>query len=228
MSENIKPVFEDCIAEINNEINKRKNKWNLTVLAWMDFEDVSQILRIHIYKKWHLYDHSRPLGPWINRVISSQIKNLIRNHYGNYSRPCLRCAASEGDNLCAIYKEQCSKCPVYAQWEKTKKSAYNTKLPVSLEMHTQEVYSMSEDSIDIERSAKNLHDKMQKVLKPFEWRIYQMLYIENKGEEEVAQHMGYRTSEKGRAPGYKQMKNMKKVIMEKVNKVVYGGEIDIY
>ena len=84
-----KPSFEDSIDVINVEINKRKGKWNLTVLAWMDFQDVSQILRIHIFKKWDLYDPEKPLAPWINRIISNQIKNLIRNNYGNYARPCL-------------------------------------------------------------------------------------------------------------------------------------------
>ena len=77
------PNFEESIDQINTEIIKRRSKWNLTVLAWMDFEDVAQILRIHIYKKWDLYDPSQPLGPWINRIISNQIKNLIRNNYGN-------------------------------------------------------------------------------------------------------------------------------------------------
>ena len=89
--------FENHIQVIDAEINKRRSKWNLSVLAWMDFQDVAQILRIHIYKKWHLYDQSKPLGPWLNRIISNQIKNLIRNNYGNYCRPCLKCAAAEGE-----------------------------------------------------------------------------------------------------------------------------------
>ena len=72
-----KPSFEDSIDVINVEISKRKGKWNLTVLAWMDFQDVSQILRIHIFKKWDLYDSEKPLAPWINRIISNQIKNFF-------------------------------------------------------------------------------------------------------------------------------------------------------
>ena len=55
--------FEDCIQVVDTEINKRRSKWNLTALAWMDFDDVSQILRIHIYKKWHLYDQAKLLAP---------------------------------------------------------------------------------------------------------------------------------------------------------------------
>ena len=99
--------FEDCIEKINQEIAKRKNKWNLTAINWMDFDDVSQILRLHIYKKWDLYDQSQPLAPWLNRIISNQIKNLIRNNYGNYSRPCLKCAAAESNDLCKIYEKHC-------------------------------------------------------------------------------------------------------------------------
>ena len=79
--------FEESIDFINQEIKKRRNKWCLTSLNWIDFDDVSQIIRIHIYEKWHLYDKDKPLGPWLNRIISNQIKNLIRNNYGNYSRP---------------------------------------------------------------------------------------------------------------------------------------------
>jgi hypothetical protein len=151
--------FEDKISEINQEINKRRHKWNLTTLAWMDFSDVSQILRIHIYKKWNLYDPKKPLAPWVNRIVSNQIKNLIRNNYGNYSRPCLRCAAAEQEDGCTIYASQCSKCPLYAKWEKSKKSAHDIKLPVALENHTQEVHNIIEDEIDIEKTAKKLKIK---------------------------------------------------------------------
>ena len=220
------PIFEDCIAEINTEINKRKSKWSLTALTWMDFDDVAQILRIHIYKKWALYDPARPLGPWINRVISSQIKNLIRNNYGNYSRPCLKCAANEGEDLCSIYTKQCSECPLYAQWEKTKKGAYDTKLPLPLEHHTQEVFSRTEDALDIDKTGENLHKRMFVVLKPTEWRIYKALYVDNITEDAVAQLLGYKTTEENRSPGYKHIKNIKKSIIAKVKKVLRNGEID--
>ncbi len=220
------PSFEESIDQINTEIIKRRPKWNLTVLAWMDFEDVAQILRIHIYKKWELYDSAKPLGPWINRIISNQIKNLIRNNYGNYARPCLKCAAAEADKSCYIYKNQDSTCPLYAHWEKTKKSAHDAKLPVSLEDHPQEVFSMNSDTIDIEKLADKLHTKMKKILKPIEWKVYQYLYMEYKTEEEVAKLMGYRTSEKNRIPGYKQIKNIKKSIITKVKKVLSRGDID--
>ena len=220
--------FEDKISEINQEINKRRHKWNLTTLAWMDFSDVSQILRIHIYKKWNLYDPKKPLAPWVNRIVSNQIKNLIRNNYGNYSRPCLRCAAAEQEDGCTIYASQCSKCPLYAKWEKSKKSAHDIKLPVALENHTQEVHNIIEDEIDIEKTAKNIHTKMQQILKPIEWKFYELYYIKHKSEEESAKLMGYKTTEKNRKIGYKQVKNLKKSIMIKVKKYLYNGDIDIH
>jgi RNA polymerase sigma factor (sigma-70 family) len=220
--------FEDKISEINQEINKRRHKWNLTTLAWMDFSDVSQILRIHIYKKWNLYDPKKPLAPWVNRIVSNQIKNLIRNNYGNYSRPCLRCAAAEQEDGCTIYASQCSKCPLYAKWEKSKKSAHDIKLPVTLENHTQEVHNIIEDEIDIERAAKNIHAKMQQILKPIEWKFYELYYIKHKSEEESAKLMGYKTTEKNRKIVYKQVKNLKKSIMIKVKKYLYNGDIDIH
>jgi DNA-directed RNA polymerase specialized sigma24 family protein len=219
--------FESRILEINQEINKRRHKWSLTTLAWMDFSDVSQILRIHIYKKWNMYNQKQPLAPWVNRIVSNQIKNLIRNNYGNYSRPCLKCAAAEQEDSCTIYGSQCAKCPLYAKWEKSKKSAHDIKLPVALENHTQEVFSMKEDLTNIERTAKNIHGKMIQVLKPIEWKFYNLVYIQHKTEEEAAKIMGYRTSEKNRSAGYKQVKNLKKSIMLKVRKYLYNGEIDI-
>ena len=223
-----KSSFESKISEINQEINKRRHKWSLTTLAWMDFSDVAQILRIHIYKKWNMYDQKQPLAPWINRIVSNQIKNLIRNNYGNYSRPCLKCAAAEGEDGCSIYATQCNKCPLFAKWEKSKKSAHDIKLPVTLENHTQEVHNIIEDEIDIDRAAENIHKKMHQILKPIEWKFYSLHYMQHKSEEESAKLMGYKTSEKNRKIGYKQVKNLKKAIMIKVKKHLYNGDIDIY
>jgi len=219
--------FEENIYLIDKEIRKRKGEWTLTALSWMDFDDISQILRIHIYKKWFLYDQKKPLGPWINTIITNQIKNLIRNNYGNYSRPCLKCAASEGDDLCSIYTKQCNACPLYAHWEKNKKQAYDIKLPVTIENHTNEISEMPSESIDIDLNANNIHEYMMKNLKPLELKIYNYLYIEHKTELEVAKLMGYKTNEKGRSPGYKQIKNIKKNIIIKVKKALVDGEIEI-
>ena len=44
--------FEDKSEEIDGEIAKRKGKWQLNALSYMDFDDVSQLLRLHIFSKW--------------------------------------------------------------------------------------------------------------------------------------------------------------------------------
>ena len=111
-------TFEDSLAEINEEISKKRGKWNLKALAWMDYEDVAQIIRFHIFKKWHLYNPDKKLRPWVRTIISNQIKNLIRNNYTNFVKPCAKCAAAIGDNGCEIYKVQSSECPLYKNWGK--------------------------------------------------------------------------------------------------------------
>lgn len=222
-----KPSFEESLPIIDEEIKKRRSKWTLTALSWMDFNDVAQILRIHIYNKWSLYDSSQPLKPWVNTIISNQITNLIRNNYSNYSRPCLKCAAAEGENLCHLYGTQCNMCPLYAYWEKRKKNAYNIKLPVSMENHLNEVFEMESEAINVESTAKNIHNYMKKTLKPLEYEIYRLLYIEHKTELDVAKSKGYKTSEQNRSPGYKHIKNIKKTIINKIKQALIDGDIDI-
>jgi hypothetical protein len=222
-----KPSFEESINQINQEIAKRKSKWNLTAINWMDFNDVAQILRIHINKKWNLYDKSKPLAPWVNRIISNQIKNLIRNNYSNFARPCLKCAAAGPEDSCSIYGSQCTKCPLFSHWFKNKKNAHDAKLTLALDNHIQEINNLEFNQVNFEETADNIHKKMQKVLKPIEWKVYNYLYIQQKEEEEVAKLMGYRTSEKNRTAGYKQIKNIKKIIIFKVKKHLYNGDIDI-
>ena len=219
--------FEDHIEQIDAEIKKRKSKWNLTALSWMDFDDVSQILRIHIFKKWHLYDPQKPLNPWINRIISNQIKNLIRNNYGNYCRPCLKCAAAESGDLCYIYGKQSESCPLFANWMKTRKQAYDAKLPVSINDHEIEINAAEYSDIDIFALMEKLNEKMKEILKSSELKIYKALYIDNMSEEDAATLMGYKTNEKNRVPGYKQIKNVKKSIIVKVKKIIASGEIEI-
>ena len=41
-------TFEDAYPVIKSEIEKKKHKWTLTSLAWISYEDVSQIILLHI------------------------------------------------------------------------------------------------------------------------------------------------------------------------------------
>ena len=61
-----------------------------------------------------------------------------------------------------------------------------------------------------------------------ELTVYRYLYIENLEEEDVAKKMGYKTNEKNRSPGYKQIKNIKKSIIKKVKKLLEKDDVDIF
>lgn len=223
-----RPTFEDSLPLIDAEIAKRRHKWNLTSISWMDYDDVSQIIRIHIFRKWHQYQPGRPLAPWLNTIITNQIRNLIRNLYSNFTRPCLKCAAALDGDKCHIYGEQCADCPLFAHWQKRKQPATNIKMPVSMEKHTHEVHAIFDDSIDVSRFADAVHEQMKLVLKPVEWLVYEGLYITHRDEADIAKDLGFVSNETGRNPGYKQMKNIRKTIMAQVRRCLANGDIDIF
>ena len=226
MSKIKRPKFEDCLDIINQEILKRKSKWNLSSIAWMDFDDVAQIIRIHIHQKWKQYNPEKSLQPWISIIITNQIRNLVRNHYTNYARPCLRCDAAVDSDGCKIYKEQCDACPLYAHWKKNKQPATFVKLPLSIENHSNEVFEMSENSNYQQGDEQKLHIVMKRILKPIEYTVYKGLYIDNKEEAEVAKSLGFISNEKGRAPGYRQLKNIQKSIIIKARKHIEEQGLD--
>lgn len=230
-----KASYEDKSVDIDAEIKKRRGKWFLDSLAWFDFEDVEQIIRAHIYKKWDQWDQSRGLTPWINKIITNQMKNILRNNYSNFVRPCLGCPFNQSgpaksgsiDCLCGFTKSgsQDSTCPLYAKWEKTKKSAYDIKMALALENHSHEVYAMHDLSFNIEQSQERLNVHMEGELSPKQFAVYRLLFIEYKDEEDVAKIMGYKTSEKGRKAGYKQIKNLKKVFKLKAQEILKREDI---
>jgi len=117
---------------------------------------------------------------------------------------------------------------LFSNWEKTKKAAHDVKIPVPLENHEQEVFSLHDDKSDLKENIQRVHKKMKETLRPLEWKVYELLYIKNLSEEEAARKMGYKTSEKNRSPGYKQIKNLQKNIINKVKKLIERGEVDIF
>lgn len=232
--------FEDKFEDINLEIRKRRGKWFLDSLSWFDFEDVEQIIRAHIFKKWDQWDQSRPLGPWINKIITNQMKNILRNNYSNFVRPCLNCPFNQSrsgkdpgitpGSLCGFTSSglQDSECPLYLKWSKTKKAAYDIKMAVTIEHHTHEVGSIQDTQVDIEEAAGKLAKAMKEALPEKQYKVYDMLYVQHMDEEEVAKVMGYKTSERGRKAGYKQLKNLKKIFKDKAASILDKGEIIIY
>jgi len=227
-------TYEEKYDVIEEELRKRQGKWFLTSLAWIDFDDVKQIIRTHVYKKWGQWDQARPLKPWLNRIISNQLKNILRNYYSNFAKPCLSCpfnqsgVSEEGHvGLCGFTKSgtQCGECPLYAKWEKTKKAAYDIKMAVTLESHMHQLRETQGSSFEIEEAERKLHAEMKLVLSEKNYSTYQMLFVENLTDEEVAAKLGYRTTEKGRKAGYKQIKNLKKQFKQKAEKILQTKDI---
>lgn len=217
-----RPEFSDCIYIIDSELQKRKSRWRLNSIAWMDFDDVCQKIRLHIFNKWDQWDNKRALRPWINTIITNQMTNLVRNNYSSFSKPCLQCKYNQGGNLCEVYGLQNSECSEYLKWENGKKDAYSVKMPVSLDSSIidqngekkQQALDIADNYsyIDYDAKASSFHQSMKMKLTSIDWKVYSLLYIENLDEIEAAKLMGYKTSEKNRSPGYKQIKKIKNKI----------------
>lgn len=223
--------FEEKQDIVNNEIRKRRSRWFLSSVTYLDFDDVSQILRAHIHKKWHLWDQSKQLEPWLNRVISNQIKNLIRNNYGVFAKPCVNCPFNEGScvemNACSFTKSgvQTTECPLYKKWTKSKQHEFNIKMPTSFEVHDFELKTHNLDHVDLEIAANRMHEKMKDRLNQKQFLAYNLLYIKNTPEEQVAKRLGYKTSEKNRTAGYRQIKNLKNFFQATAKRILEEEDI---
>lgn len=224
---NIKPTFESCLDLIEELLEKRKYKWQIKAIAWIDFDDVKQIIKLHLFKKWEKYQPDKPLEPWINAIINHQMINIGRNIYTIHARPCLKCPSNEGNDLCGVTPsgKQCEECPVYKKWAKTKKSAFDIQLALPIVNHEQEVHDIAYDDLDINTATEIIHKEMKKILKPHEWRVYECLYIFNLSEHETAKRCGFKSSE-GRSPGYARIKQIQKVIINQVKKL--KNKIDFF
>jgi hypothetical protein len=235
MNKKEKTKFEEMYDIIDKVIKKRRSKWRLKAITWFDFEDIEQIIKLHIFNKWKLWDQSRPIEPWVNRVATNQIRNIIRNNYTSFAKPCISCQfnTSKGieisfDNACSLTPSniQCNECKLYAKWEKTKKAAYDIKITVSLENHKN--YHLSEEDVvyrDYIKAESKLHSLMEKNLSSKHFFIYKMFFIDCLSDDEVAGILKFKTNEKGRKAGYKQIKNLKKALFLKAKKIIEENDI---
>ena len=224
--------YEEKIDIINGEIRKRKNKWFLDSMPWISFEDVEQIIRVHIFQKWDQWDQKRELKPWINKIITNQFKNILRNYYLNFAKPCSSCpfdSSAAGENFCSFTKSglQDTTCPLYAKWNKSKKNAHDVKIPLRLDAQEYESSVFKGESFRVDGAIEKIQEYLKEELSERQYQIYHMLFVENKSEDEVAKQLGYKTNEQGRTAGYKQIKNMRKFFKEKVIKIIKNKDIII-
>ena len=225
-----KKRFEDYIEVIETAIRKQRSRWRLDCIAWFDFEDVEQVIKLHIYKKWDMWDQKRPLEPWINIIVTNQIRNLVRNHYGNYIKPCATCKYNMGDDACSYTLSKVqngAECRKYRQWEKTKKVAFDLKIAVPSENHLHELSYDPESEMCFNSCIDKLNYYMRICLSEVHYAAYEMLYFKDATEEDVAKMMGYKTNEKKRKAGYRQVKNLKKMFQEKAAEIIQQHDIII-
>ena len=89
------------------------------------------------------------------------------------------------------------------KWERTKKSAYDIKMAVSIDGTSHEAHSITKKEYDIISAEERLHAEMKLQLGERQYKVYDLLYVQHKDEAEVAKEMGYKTSESGRKAGYR-------------------------
>ena len=205
--------YEDKTEIINEEIRKRFNNWKLTFIHWIDFEDVSQLIKIHIFVKWNKWDQSRPFEPLVNRLITRRMINITRDYSKGIFPPCFNCkynAGKDGDKyLCKKTPSgiQSSECSIYDKWLKFRSAGKSTLFPLETIGYNNNI--SFNGSFDLGQAEKKLHSIMKKKLNDKHYFIYKMLFIDGLEEEEIAELLRFKTSEKNRKAGYRQIINLK-------------------
>lgn len=208
------PTFEERYPEIVHEIQKRRGRWKLTALP---FEDVQQMVLVHIWQKYHTFDPARgEFVKWVNKTITNQIWNILRNNHFAWSRPCIQskggrkkgtphgCPFNTGDDTCSKTPsgKQCSECKAYAIWEKRKQSHFAVKQTLPLDNHFNEADSQPGETIGDVNAARAIIDREMKLrLTKLEWRIYRLMYTQDKTPEEIGKALGYRKKKGARMHG---------------------------
>ena len=84
---------------------------------------------------------------------------------------------------------------------------------------------MEDHNFNIVDAQEKLNKCMKKALSTKQYIVYDLLFIKHIDEEVVAEKMGYKTSEKGRKAGYKQIKNLKKIFKQKAQDILKTEDI---
>ncbi len=191
----IKLPFEQAHPELAIIVERRRGAW--AYLSIMDWQEVSHLLMVRLWSKYHLYDPSRankaarnPLENWANRVITHALLNMRRDiGLQRFSRPCIgggkangkMCEYNRGADLCAYTtsKVQCAECPLYAEWQKVRQHQLHIKSTVALENHSQEVNNIQSDFVDTDEIKEWLDQEMLKELTRWEGRVYRLLFVDH-------------------------------------------------
>jgi len=223
-------TYHDLSETIDEEINKRRGSWYTTNIPGLDWDDVAQIIKLHISNKWTLWDQSRSFKPWVNQVITNRLKNVFRDTYSNYMPPCVRCEFNQnsfdetGECSITTSKKWSNECPLYAKWESGKKHAWNIKIRATLEHHDNE--SINDNSLvdsDLEGMAERLHEKMEAELSQEDYSLYDMIYLKHMDRADIAIMLGYKPAKTKYSAGYKYIKEMEKSFTATAKRLLEEG-----
>lgn len=185
------PTFEEAYPQIKKIVWSRKGAW--TYISLMEWQDVSAILIERVWTKWETFKPDKgPLENWVNTVVTRALLNLRRDLLLRWSRPCLKgCTHNLGGDSCEVTKSrtQCAECPLYADWEKTRKHQFNIKSTVALENHSQEVSNMPHESFDVEAMKTLVDGQMKANLTTWEYRVYHSLYVRHLKPAKVSEEL---------------------------------------
>ena len=221
----MKLLFEDKIKDIDRILLSKQSRWRLNHL--LSFEDLSQIIRLHIYKKFDQWDQTRPFDPWCSRTVDNQIFNQTRNRYSRLLPPCLKgkgCPFNNGDGCDhTLSGKKDSSCEAYRKWELSKKPAYELKMAAPLEDYDNPT-KYSECNLD--KSIPKFHEYMLACLPPRLALAYRYLFMDHLSDEDAALKLGFTSNEKKRAPGYRQIINIKKEILKTAQEKMINFELE--
>lgn len=194
-------TYEEKIPALQELIRSRKQKYGKLLPPSMDFEDVENILLLHFFKKWHLWDQARPFNNWANRVISHQIINIIRNNYVSFQKPDDSCSEEE-----------------FKRWEKAQNKSI--KAPTSLDHLEFFVGETADESVDYQFAVDKLKSEMRKSFDARMYRAFEMIYFENVSDDEVAKFLKSKTTEAGRKAGYRWLAIIKKRFKVRILEII--------
>lgn len=196
-----KLTFEERYAGIVDQIDKRRAKWKL---ASMPFDDVRQEVLTKIHLNYHRFDPTKgrvgvseeeKFARWANRVITNELKNILRDNHLIYSRPCITgCAFNSGGDTCSKTPSglQCDQCPIYKEWRERKEAHFNVKQTLPLDNHMREADSSPGDFVDVDHAKDVIDSEMKKRLTKHEYQVYRMLYLQHKTPAEVGKALKYK------------------------------------
>lgn len=225
-------LFKSLYPELVRLVEKRKGSWTLTTI--LEWQDVASILMARLWEKLDLYDESRPLENWVNRVVTNALNNLERSHWYKYARPCICageyggvCVFNTGGNGCkkTPSKIQCNECPMYATWAQKKAIKLNIASPVALEDHINESHSLPEDSVDVDKAKQVIDEKILTQLNEHEIRLYKLMYIDNLPLEVVGKRMKYKVQPNNKIAGYQVLLKFSRRVRVMAKEIIYEHEL---